>query len=86
MVPLTRAVEMTFSGQYPCALCKAIAEKQQSQDLKTMVAFKQAKKLLSSVLSVKERPADVAPRSYEFREPLFESITEAPPTPPPRLV
>jgi hypothetical protein len=26
MVPLTQAVQMTFSGRYPCAICKAIAQ------------------------------------------------------------
>ena len=47
MVPLAEAVQMTLSGQYPCALCKAIAEKKQSGDTKTAALVKHEKKMLS---------------------------------------
>ena len=34
MVPLAQAMKMTFSGDYPCAICKALAEKKNSDQQK----------------------------------------------------
>jgi len=84
MVPLGKAVEMTFSGQYPCSICKAIAEKKQSENLKIAAFQKQEKKRVSEefVVGPVERP--VSPRIFFVPSAFFQTRSEAPPTPPPR--
>jgi hypothetical protein len=85
MVPLPEAVQMTFSGQYPCALCKAIAEKKRSEDAKTTVLVKHGKKMLSVGLVVEDRRTTVSLESFEVPEQFLSTRSESPPTPPPRL-
>jgi hypothetical protein len=84
MVPLTQAVQMTFSGQYPCPICKAIAERKSSEQQKEFALNKYDKKfpLPMAVALVKPIIADVT-----YLEPIFifSSRGESPPTPPPRL-
>jgi hypothetical protein len=46
MVPLAQAVQMTFSGQYPCPICKAIAEKKSSEQQKSLALDKYEKKFV----------------------------------------
>jgi len=85
MVPFTQAVEMTFSGQYPCALCKAIAEKKNSEQQQALALDKHEKKLFSPSLGVKTRSTTVSPQVFVIREPWFQTRSEAPPAPPPRF-
>ena len=85
MVPLAKAVEMTFSGQYPCALCKAIAEKKQSEDNKAAGLLKHEKKIVSLALLFQARGAAVTPQTFEVTRQFLASRSEPPPTPPPRL-
>ena len=85
MVPLSQAVEMTFSGQYPCELCKAIAEKKQEENTKFATAFKHEKKVLPPGVEVKTRSASVTPQVFVTPHSLFQTRSEAPPTPPPRF-
>ena len=85
MVPLTQAVEMTFSGQYPCALCKAIAEKKQEENAKLATTLQHEKKLFSPGLVVKARSIAISLQTFVIREQIFQNWSEAPPTPPPRL-
>jgi hypothetical protein len=85
MVPLTQAVQMTFSGQYPCAICKTIAEKKESENTKVAVLFQHEKKIVSSGFSIAPRATTVSPQSFVIRNSFFQTRSEAPPTPPPRL-
>ena len=84
MVPFTEAVSMTFSGQYPCAICKAITEKKQGEDNKILSLNKYDKKFFPPVAIEVARPQSsflhfsVCLNSLQFR-------SEPPPTPPPRL-
>ncbi len=85
MVPLGKAVQMTFSGQYPCALCRVIAGKKPSEDAKTAALFQHEKKLVAPAV-VTERPeTSGSPQSFEIAEPFFRTWTVPPPTPPPRF-
>ena len=84
VVPLTEAVSMTFSGKYPCALCKAIAEKKQSENDKLCSLDKYEKKFFPPVAPAATAPAPVAfvyPGYLNF----LQGRSEPPPTPPPRL-
>jgi nitrate reductase beta subunit len=46
VVPVAQAVEMTFSGHYPCALCKAIASRKRSDQQKALALEKYDKKFV----------------------------------------
>ncbi len=85
MVPVSQAVQMTFSGQYPCAICKAIAEKKQEENSKLANTFQYEKKLVSPGIMVKERELIVSPQTFVVRESFLQTRSEAPPTPPPRF-
>ena len=83
MVPFTKAVSMTFSGKYPCEICKALAEKKQSENDKIYSLDKYEKKFFPpNATAVAERLAT------SFQYPAFVSSlsvrVESPPTPPPR--
>ncbi len=84
VVPLTEAVSMTFSGHYPCEICRAIAEKKADEDrAKVSSLQKYDTKFLSSVRIVVASPS-ASPLRYVI---LFEHLltrSEPPPTPPPR--
>jgi hypothetical protein len=71
MVPLSQAVEMTFSGKYPCALCRAV--------------FKHEKQMFFPAVAALARPPEVSPRAFFVRSSPFSTRSEAPPTPPPRF-
>ncbi len=85
VVPLSDAVKMTFSGEYPCEMCKAIAETERC-DTGKVFTFEKHQKKLSPQIFVLDQPA---PRSCRpdfvlYRE-FFQTRSEAPPTPPPRI-
>jgi hypothetical protein len=82
-VPLTEAVGMTFSGKFPCSLCKAIAEHKSSEQQKAFTLDKNEKKFpLPSEPVIFEPAATTVPYS-DFASSL-QLRSEAPPTPPPR--
>ena len=83
MVPLSQAVQMTFSGEYPCAICKAIAERKSAEQQKDFTLSKYDKQCPLPVVVALAKPA-VADISYAELTVLFSSRTEIPPTPPPR--
>jgi len=85
MAPFTQAVRMTFSGQYPCPLCKAIAEKKQEENTKLATTFKHEKKIFSPGLAVAARSITVSSQPFVVRDAFFQTRSEAPPTPPPRF-
>jgi hypothetical protein len=85
MVPLPQAVKMTFSGEYPCALCKVIAEKKQSENSKMAVLVKHEKLISTSAFSYRPRLATIARPFYFEREIFLQTRSDVPPTPPPRV-
>jgi hypothetical protein len=85
MVPVTQAVAMTFSGEYPCEICKLIAEKKESDNAKVAVLFQHEKKIASSGVMEISRIADFSPQVFFDRDPILETRAEAPPVPPPRV-
>ena len=84
VVPLAQAVQMTLSGQYPCAMCKAIAEKKQQAAQDQWVSLDKYDKKFVPPVAV----AAVAPTGTPFAYLVFsvhlQFRAEAPPTPPPR--
>ena len=82
--PLSEAVQMTFSGEHPCPMCKAIAEEKKQDNGKALALLKRDKPLASSAFVM--RTADVSPVSVHYLEKRFvlRVLAEAPPTPPPR--
>ena len=83
-VPLMEAVSMTLSGKYPCAMCKAIAERKQSEKDKAVAVEKYEKKFLSTGAAVAGVNLMPSPIDYlDYRNSL-QSRSETPPTPPPR--
>jgi hypothetical protein len=85
VVPLTQAVQMTFSGQYPCALCKAIAEKKQSESPKTVILCKYVKIILCAALAATSRWTVGSRQTFAVRRQFLRTRAETPPTPPPRF-
>jgi hypothetical protein len=85
MVPLSQAVEMTFSGEYPCSLCKVIAEKKQSENSRMAVLVKPEKLIATPTFSYQPRVATLAPQIYFERDSFFQTRSDVPPTPPPRV-
>jgi hypothetical protein len=85
MVPFPEAVKMTFSGEYPCALCKAIAEKKQSDNGKIAALAKHEKLIATPVFSCRPRVAMPMPPFYVMRESFLQTRSDVPPTPPPRV-
>jgi hypothetical protein len=85
MVPLAQAVSMTVSGQYPCEICKAIAEKKQAENDKLASFAKYEKKFFPPV-EIALAPPQADSISYFVRSPSLRTRSETPPTPPPRLV
>jgi hypothetical protein len=83
MVPFTEAVSMTFSGQYPCAICKAIAEKKQAENDKLCALDKYEKKFFPPVAVALARPGATSFDYPDFLSSL-QARSEPPPTPPPR--
>jgi hypothetical protein len=85
MVPLAQAVEMTFSGQYPCAICKAIAEKKQEENTKFATSFKHEKKVVSPGLVVKTCSVTITAQAFFVPSSRFQTRSDTPLTPPPRF-
>ena len=84
IVPFTEAVSMTFSGQYPCEICKALAEKKQSENDKICAFEKYEKTFFAPVTVAPGRPTAVL---FQYGDYLIslQTRSEPPPTPPPRL-
>jgi hypothetical protein len=83
VVPLTEAVKMTFSGDYPCSICKALAEKRSTDQQKALALEKYDKKFVSlAALSV--APPSSAVRRYPVFLTVLFSRLDTPPVPPPR--
>jgi hypothetical protein len=83
VVPFTQAVGMTLSGQYPCSICKAIAEHKSTDQQKAFTLDQNEKKFTLPATLVMFRPA-ASPILYPDLVSLLQLRSEAPPTPPPR--
>ncbi len=84
MVPFTEAVGMTFSGQYPCPICKAIAEKQKSENDK-IFSFEKYDKFFFPQAGGALARSGYTPVSFVKYQDSFHFRADPPPTPPPRL-
>jgi hypothetical protein len=82
-VPLPEAIGMTFSGKYPCSICKALAEHKNSDQQKAFTLDKNDKKFPLPSEMVIHRPVAAAFPFPNFSSPI-RLRSEAPPTPPPR--
>lgn len=85
MVPFCEAVSMTFSGKYPCALCRAIAQKKTDESARTF-AFQKYEKKFFPPMTIEPLAPAVSAMSYPAYSSSSDTRTEPPPTPPPRLV
>ena len=77
------ALAKTFDGQHPCCLCKAIANAKNSEQKNQLTS----QDLKLDFLPVHESFALVAPSRLELfprKDLSCESVSEKPPTPPPR--
>ncbi len=84
MVPLGEAMSMTFSGQYPCPICKAIANKKSSDQQKSLGLEKYDKKYLP-VASIDVPSGTETDFEYLSLRLSWSFHNDRPPTPPPRL-
>lgn len=84
MVPLKEAVRMTLSGEYPCAICKAIAEKKNSEQQK-VVTLQKYEKLFPLPVAGLALALKISPLEYPAFAADAVSRPETPPTPPPRF-
>jgi hypothetical protein len=84
VVPFTQAVQMTFSGQYPCALCQAIAEKKNDEQGKIVTFDKSEKKMVAAWFVVAPPRVTLSPVDHRTSDPDLRTRSDAPPTPPPR--
>ena len=82
-VPFTQAVEMTLSGRYPCAICKAIAEKQNSENAK-LATLEKHEKIFMARYRIKARVSLTSPQLFIELSYSWHTRSDAPPVPPPR--
>ena len=83
MVTFTEAVSMTFNGHYPCAICKALADKKQAENDKICSLGKYDKKYFPP-LAVAVPVPRAAPIEHAAYFAFVQGRSEPPPTPPPR--
>ncbi|HUB66447.1 MAG TPA: hypothetical protein VL981_03055 [Candidatus Methylacidiphilales bacterium] len=84
-VPFPVALEMTFSGQYPCAICKEIAEKKQAEKEKVLVMATDKQKILAKETEVAGACFAPTPADYPVLRQELILHSEPPPLPPPRF-
>ena len=85
VVPVSQAIAMTFSGQYPCEICKIVAEKKESENAKVAILFEHEKKQLSSDLHVTTPVLAISEQDFIAWAQSLQTRSEVPPTPPPRF-
>ena len=77
------AVQRTFDGKHPCALCKVVAEGTKSEKKSDLLLpLKKFEGLSQTVAVIIPLPASF-PR-IQAGEAVLETLAHAPPTPPPR--
>ena len=81
---ISEAVQRTFDGKHPCALCKAVAEgKKSEKKSETVFSLKKFDGLNQAVAILFSPPASFS--AVEARAIFLKSFVQAPPTPPPRV-
>lgn len=81
---ISEAVQRTFDGKHPCALCKAVAEgKKSEKKSETVLSLKKFDGLNQAVAILFSPPASFS--AVEARAIFLKSFVQAPPTPPPRV-
>ena len=81
---ISEAVQRTFDGKHPCALCKAVAEgKRSEKKSETVLSLKKFDGLNQAVAILFSPPASFS--AVEARAIFLKSFVQAPPTPPPRV-
>jgi hypothetical protein len=77
------ALQRTFDGKHPCALCKAVAEgKKSEKKADTLLRLKKFEAMSASVVLALSPPASFPPIAAPNAS--LEAFSHAPPTPPPR--
>jgi hypothetical protein len=77
------ALQRTFDGEHPCALCKAIAEGRKSEKkADTFLRLKKFEGLSAAVVITVPPPASFP--TIDAPNASLEAVSQAPPTPPPR--
>ena len=79
----SESVARTFDGKYPCPICKAIAAAKKSEKKNEFTLQIQELKFPPA----KENPVLIAPSDFRLlpqTNAFAESLTQPPPTPPPR--
>jgi hypothetical protein len=77
------ALQRTFDGKHPCALCKAVAEgKKSEKKADTLLRLKKFEGMRASVALALSPPASFPPIAAPNAS--LEAFSHAPPTPPPR--
>ena len=80
---LSAALQRTFDGKHPCALCRAIAEgKKSEKKADTLLRIKKFEGLSAPVAIALSPPASFPP--IEVANVSLGTVSHAPPTPPPR--
>ena len=79
------ALQRTFDGKHPCALCKAIAKgKKSEKQADGLLRLKKFEGLSAAVAMALSSPASFPPIAAPNAS--LEVVAHAPPTPPPRAV
>jgi len=77
------ALQRTFDGKHPCALCKGVAEGRKSEKkADTLLRLKKFEGMSASVVLALSLPASFPPIAAPNAS--LEAFSHAPPTPPPR--
>jgi hypothetical protein len=77
------AIQRTFDGKHPCALCKAIARGRQSEKKSDRLLSLKKFEAMNQAVTIFVSPPASFPR-IAAREELLANLAHAPPTPPPR--
>jgi len=78
------AIQRTFDGKHPCALCKTVAEGSKSEKESELLQPLKKFEGVSQASAIVVSPLASFPR-IEARATFFETLTYAPLEPPPRL-
>jgi hypothetical protein len=81
--PFSVAIQRTFDGKHPCPLCRAVADGRKSEKKSEALApLKKFEGLNEAIAIVVSPPASFP--AIRAQEAVFETLPQAPPTPPPR--
>jgi hypothetical protein len=81
--PLVRAIKMAVSGQYPCKMCKVIAEKKQQEE-QSQYKLPTIKKDFVSLQPASLLQPVIGPLTYAVVQMHFGAGQSRPSIPPPR--